>query len=119
MKNSTKNIVKKKINLSRKKLIEQPLSIFKKINIENLTKITSLSLKEKYNDFKEKRKQKEKNKIELFKKEKIKELKKEKLEQEKQRMEEARLIKQNELNAINEEKQRLDKQEKLKIYQTL
>ena len=41
MKNSTKNIVKKKINLSRKKLIEQPLSIFKKINIENLTKITS------------------------------------------------------------------------------
>jgi hypothetical protein len=58
VKNSTKNIVKKKINLSRKKLIEQPLSIFKKINIENLTKITSLSLKEKYNDFKEKRKQK-------------------------------------------------------------
>ena len=53
MKNSTKNIVKKKINLSRKKLIEQPLSIFKKINIENLTKITSLSLKEKYNDFKD------------------------------------------------------------------
>ena len=101
--------------MSRKKLIEQPLSIFKKINIENLTKITSLSLKEKYNDFKEKMKQKEKNKIELFKKEKIKELKKEKLEQEKQKIEETRLIKQNELNAINEEKQRLDKQEKLKI----
>ena len=75
MKSSTKNFDKKKINLSRKKLIEQPLSIFKKINIENLTKITSLSLKEKYNDFKEKRKQKEKDKIELLKKEKIKELK--------------------------------------------
>ena len=63
MKNSIKNVVKKKFNLSRKKLIEQPLSIFKKINIENLTKITSLSLKEKYNDFKEKMKQKEQNRL--------------------------------------------------------
>ena len=71
-----------------RKIFNFSQSIFKKINIENLTKITSLSLKEKYNDFKEKRKQKEKNKIELFKKEKIKELKKEKLEQEKQKIEE-------------------------------
>ena len=115
MKNNTKNIIKKKFNLSKKKLIGQPLSILKKINLENFTKITSLSLREKYNDFKEKMKQKEKNKIELFKKEKIKELKKEKLEHEKQKIEEASLIKQNELDALNEENQRLDKQEKLKI----
>ena len=96
MKNSTKNIAKKKFSLSRKKLIEQPLTIFKRINIEKLTKITSLSLKERYKNFKERMKQKEKNKIELFKKEKIKELRKEKLEQEKQKIEEVRLIKQNE-----------------------
>ena len=72
MKNSTKNIVKKKINLSRKKLIEQPLSIFKKINIENLTKITSLSLKEKYNDFKKKGNKKKKIKLNYLKKKKLK-----------------------------------------------
>ena len=55
MKNNSKNIVKKKkFNLNKNKLIEQPLKIFKKINIENLTKITSLTLKEKYNNFKKK-----------------------------------------------------------------
>ena len=71
MKNNTKNNIKKKFNLSKKKLIGQPLSILKKINLENFTKITSLSLREKYNDYTEKMKQKEKNKIELFKKEKV------------------------------------------------
>ena len=54
MKNNTNNTVKKKFNLSRKELIKQPLNIFKKISIEKLTKITSLSLKEKYKKFKEK-----------------------------------------------------------------
>ena len=104
MKNNKKNIVKKKFNLDGKKLIKQPFNILKKINIEKLTKITSLSLKERFEGFKEKMKQKEKNKIELLKREKIKELKKEKLEQEKQKKEEAKLIRQDELNEINEEK---------------
>ena len=71
MRNNSKITIKKKINLSKKKLIEQPLEILKKINIEKLTKITSLSLAERYKNFKEKIKQKEKNKIELSKKEKI------------------------------------------------
>ena len=79
MKNRTKNSVKTKSNLSRNKLIEQPFGILKKINIENLTKITSLSLKETFKNFKEKMKEKERNKVELIKKEKIKELKKEKI----------------------------------------
>ncbi len=34
MKNVLKNTIRKKINLSRKKLIEQPLKILKKINNE-------------------------------------------------------------------------------------
>ena len=92
MRNNKKIIVKKKFSLNGKKIIEQPLNILKKINLEKLTKITSLSLKEKFQNFKEKMKQKEKNKIELFKKEKIKELKQEKLDLEKQKIEEARLI---------------------------
>ena len=62
MKNNKKKIVKKKFNLDGKKLIEQPFNILKKINIEKLTKITSLSLKERFKDFKEKMKQKEKDK---------------------------------------------------------
>ena len=45
MRNNSKITIKKKINLSKKKLIEQPLEILKKINIEKLTKITSLSLR--------------------------------------------------------------------------
>jgi len=81
-----KNILKKKfeknIILSKKKLINNPLKIFKKI--------TSLSLKEKYKNFKEKIKQKQQEKIELSKKEKIKELQREELNQEKQKKEEER-----------------------------
>ena len=103
MKNVLKNTIRKKINLSRKKLIEQPLKILKKINIEKLTKFTSSSLIDKYNNFKERAKQKELHRIKLIKEEKIKELKKEKLEQQKQKKEEIRLIKQNELNLIKEE----------------
>ena len=115
MKNVLKNTIRKKINLSRKKLIEQPLKILKKINIKKLTKFTSSSLAEKYKNFKERAKQKELHRIKLLKEEKIKELKNEKLEQEKQKNEEIRLIKQNELNLIKEEKQKIEKQEKLKV----
>ena len=63
MKNIKKKIVKKKFNLNGKRLIEQPFNILKKINLEKLTKITSLSLKERFKGFKEKMKQKEKKKI--------------------------------------------------------
>ena len=65
MKNSQKNTIKKKFNLSRKNLIGRPLNIFKKINIENLTKITSLSLTEKYKNLKKKNTKKKNNKIKL------------------------------------------------------
>ena len=58
MKNNLKNTIKKKIELGRKKLIENPLKVLKKINIEKLSKITSLSLKEKYKNFKERNKKK-------------------------------------------------------------
>ena len=83
MRNNLSNTFKKSFNLSKKKLIEQPLNVLKKINIEKITKITSLSLTEKYKSFKKNIKQREQNKIESLKKEKIKELKKEKLEEEK------------------------------------
>ena len=85
MKNILKNTIRKNINLSRKKLIEQPLKILKKINIEKLTKFTPSSLAEKYRNFKKRAKQEELHRIKLIKEEKIKELKKEKLEQEKQK----------------------------------
>jgi hypothetical protein len=64
VRNILKKPIKKKIILSKKSLIEQPLSILKKINIENLTKITSLSLKEEYKKFK--KKFNKKNKIEFY-----------------------------------------------------
>ena len=60
MKNNLSNTFKKSFNLSKKKLIEQPLIVLKKI--------TSLSLKEKYNSFKKNIKQKEKKKIKKLKK---------------------------------------------------
>ena len=60
MKNSLKNVIKKSFSLNTKKLIGQPLKVFKKINIENLTKITSISLAGKYKSFKKKIKQREK-----------------------------------------------------------
>ena len=63
MKNSLKNKIKKSFNLDTKKLIGHPLRVLKKINIENLTKITTISLKGKYESYREKIKQKEKNKM--------------------------------------------------------
>ena len=98
MKNVLKNTIRKKINSSKKKLIEQPLKTLKKINLEKLIKFTSSSLIDKYNNFKERAKQKELHRIKLIKEEKIKELKREKIEQEKQKNEEIRLIKESELN---------------------
>jgi len=73
VKNSLKNTIKKKFYLNKKKLFEQPLSVIKKINIEKLTKITTMSLTEKYKKFKEKIKKKEEKRIELLKKDKKKE----------------------------------------------
>ena len=58
-KTGLKNIFKKKVNLSRIKLIEEPLKVLKKINIEKLKKITSLSFAERYKNFKQNIKQKE------------------------------------------------------------
>ena len=77
MKNNLKNTIKKKFQLGRKKLIENPLKILKKINIEKLSEITSLSLKEKYKNFKERNKKKKLHRIKLLKEETIKKLKKE------------------------------------------
>ena len=81
MKNNLKNTIKKKFQLGKKKLIDNPLKVLQKINIEKLSKITSLAFTEKYKHFKEKSEQRELNRIKLLKEEKIKELKKEKLEQ--------------------------------------
>ena len=92
--------------------MNNPLKILKKINIEKLTKFTSSSLIDKYNNFKERAKQKELHRIKLIEEEKIKQFKKEKLEQEKQKNKEIRLIKQNELNLIKEEKQRIAEKRK-------
>ena len=66
MKNIKQNIAKKKFSLNGKKLIKQPFKILSKINIERLTKITSLSLKDKFKEFKERMKQKERKKIKLL-----------------------------------------------------
>ena len=101
MKNNLKNSIRKKFQLGGKKLIESPLKILKKINIKKLSKITSLSLTEKYKHFKKRSEQKELNRIKLLKEEKIKELKKEKLEQEKQKIKEIKLIKENDLIFLN------------------
>ena len=116
MRKILKNTIRKKFNLSKKKLIDQPLKILKKINIEKLTKFTSSSLKEKYNNFKERAKKKELHRIKLLKEEKIKELKKEKLEQEKRKNEEIRLIKKNELKIIKKEKQKIFKDRLIILY---
>ena len=78
-----KNVLRKKIiknlNLSKKNIIEQPLKILKKINIEKLTKITALAVTDSFKNFRVKVKQKEIQRIKLQKKEKIKEIKKEKI----------------------------------------
>ena len=76
MKNFLQKKIIKNLNLGKKNIIEQPLKILKKINIEKLTKITALAVSGTIKDFKVKIKQKELKKIKLLKKEQIKEIKK-------------------------------------------
>ena len=78
MKNTLQKKIIKNLNLSKKNIIEQPLKIFKKINIEKLTKITTLAVTDSFKNFRVKIKQKEIQRIKLQKKEKIKEIKKKK-----------------------------------------
>ena len=106
MKKNLRNVFKKKFNLNAKKLIGQPLEILKKINIEKLREITSISLTEKYKNFKKKIKQKEKDKVQLLEKQRIKDLKDQRIKEHKKKIEETKLIKQNELNLLNEEKKK-------------
>ena len=74
------------LNLSKKKIIKQPLQILKKINIEKFTKITALAVADTFKNFKIKLKQKELKRIKLLKKEKIKKIKKAKLEEKKKKI---------------------------------
>jgi len=84
MKSKLKKKLKKiNIDLNSQNLIKKPLKILQKINLGKFKKITSFSLNETIEKFKETRKKDEINKIKLLKKEKIKEAKKEKIEQKK------------------------------------
>ena len=88
-----KPFIKKKIklDLSKKKIIEEPLKALKKLNLGKFKKFTNISLKETLINYKKKQKQKELDKINLLKKEKIKEAKKEKLEQKRQKLNETEI----------------------------
>ena len=68
MKNNLQKKIIKNLNLSKKNIIEQPLKALKKINIEKLTKITALAVTDTFKNFKTKIKQKELDRIKLFKK---------------------------------------------------
>ena len=77
MKNSS--VIKlKKIKIDKKKILEKPLKVFKKINFSKFKKITSFSLNKTLDNFKEKIKQAQIDNIKSLKKEKKKEAKKEK-----------------------------------------
>ena len=76
MKNNLQKKIIKKLYLSKKNIIEQPLKILKKINIENLTKITTLAVTDTFKNFKIKIKQQEQKRIRFLKKEEIKKIKK-------------------------------------------
>ena len=78
MKNNLQKKIIRNLNLSKKNIIEQPLKVLKKINIEKLTKITALAVTDTFKNFKTKIKQKELDRIKLFKKNEIEEIKKEK-----------------------------------------
>ena len=45
----------KKININSQSLFKSPLKIFKKINLDNLKKVTFFSLTEEYKEFKKKK----------------------------------------------------------------
>ena len=83
MKNNLKKKLIKNLNLRKKSIIEQPLKVLKKINIERLTKITALAVTDTFKNFKIKIKQKEQDRIQLLKKKEIKETKKKKIRRKK------------------------------------
>ena len=69
MKNSS--VIKlKKIKINKKKILEKPLKVFKKINFSKFKKITSFSLNKTLGNFKEKIKQAQIDHIKSLKKEK-------------------------------------------------
>ena len=71
MKNNLQKKIIKNLNLRKKSIIEQPLKVLKKINIERLTKITALAVTDTFKNFKIKIKQKEQDRIQLLRKEEI------------------------------------------------
>ena len=78
-----KNHLKKKLKKINKnsvgqKIIKEPLKLFKKIDLKNFGKVTTISLTKTYENFKKKQKLKEINRINFEKKEKKKVNKKEK-----------------------------------------
>jgi hypothetical protein len=75
VKNNIEKKIKKKLDLSKKIIIQQPLNVLKRINLNKFKKITSFSLSEKIEKFKENRKKLKENKIISLKKEKIKKVK--------------------------------------------
>ena len=115
MKNVLRKKITKNLNLGKKNIIEQPLKILKKINIEKLTKITALAVTDSFKNFRAKVKQKEIQRIKLQKKEKIKEIKKEKLEEKKQKLAEIKQIKQEAVNKLKKEKEIINNQEKQRL----
>ena len=114
-----KKILSKKLkimsfDLSKKKIITEPLTILKKINLNKLKKITSFSLNNTITKFKQARKEGEINRIKLLKREQIKEAKKIKLEQKKLKLNEAKQVKKDHLQKLKDEKIRLENQQKQK-----
>ena len=52
MRNSRRNKIIKNLNLSKRNIIEQPLKVLKKINIEKLTKVTAWAVSDTFKNFK-------------------------------------------------------------------
>ena len=73
-------IKKKKPNLKlvQEQIINKPLKVLKKLDINSFKKLTSFSLNRTFDKFKQKIKEAEEDKIKLLKKEKIQEEKKKK-----------------------------------------
>ena len=61
----------KKINLDKKKLFKEPIKVIKKIKIHKLKNITSFSLNKTFDNFKERIKQAEIERIRTIKKESL------------------------------------------------
>ena len=65
MKNSSVNKLKK-IKLNKREILKKPLKVLKKINLNSFKKITSFSLNKTFDDFKEKIKQVEIDRIKAY-----------------------------------------------------